>query len=314
MGGISIVSVLYNSAAVIEDCVASLPADAEVILVDNASSDGGAARARRRRPDATVIRSETNPGFGGGCNIGWRRATRDVVAFINPDVRVRPGALERLAARLAQEEHGMVGPAVFDENGVARPCNRRPSVLFDVVNLLPSSARWAPDGWDGKLALAAPVHRDGGTVSHIEGACFVVRRADLETIGGFDEDFFLYDEEESIALRLARLGGRAVYEPRAEVEHTGSDSTSRVSALATRHFYRSRVLLYRKRDGELRGLLAAGALALGGLLVLPLALYNTLLRRPRALRLPFVWNVVRGVYSGVRAELDRGITYGTQAS
>jgi N-acetylglucosaminyl-diphospho-decaprenol L-rhamnosyltransferase len=314
MGGISIVSVLYNSAAVIEDCAASMPPEAEVILVDNASTDDGAARALRRRPDATVVRSETNTGFGGGCNLGWRRATRDVVAFINPDVRLRPGALERLAARLAQEEHGMVGPAMFDETGVARPCNRRPSVLFDVVNLLPSSARWAPAGWDGKLAPTAHVHRDGGAVSHIEGACFVVRRADLETIGGFDEDFFLYDEEESLALRLSRLGGRAVYEPRAEVEHTGADSTSRVSALATRHFYRSRVLLYRKRDGELRGLLAAGALALGGLLVLPLALYNTLLGRPRALRLTFVWDVLWGVYAGVRTEPDRGFAYRRQAS
>jgi N-acetylglucosaminyl-diphospho-decaprenol L-rhamnosyltransferase len=309
MAEVCIVIVLYDSAGVIDDCVASLPPDVELIVVDNASTDDGASRVRRSRPDATIIRSEANLGFGGGCNLGWRRATHEVVAFINPDVRLRPGALGVMTARLAAAPHGMVGPALLDESGVARRCNGRPSVLSDVVNLLPASTRWARAGWDGKLDPADRIHRDGGPVAHIEGACFVVRRADLAAIGGFDEDFFLYDEEESLALRLARLGGRAVYEPAAEVEHKGADSTSRVRGIATRNFYRSRVLLYRKRDGDARGFLAAVVLALCVLLILPVATLNSLLRRSRTLRIPYAGNVLYGIYLGVTSEPQSGLDH-----
>src|SRR5256885_724011 len=124
---LSAVIVLYNSADVIEACLASIPRSVEVIAVDNASSDDGVARVRSARA-----------------------------------------------------------------------------------------------GWDAKLPREHRVHDTGGAVESLEGACFVVSKADLEAIGGFDEDFFLYFEEESIALRLARLGGGPLYEPRAVAEHAGA--------------------------------------------------------------------------------------------
>jgi N-acetylglucosaminyl-diphospho-decaprenol L-rhamnosyltransferase len=301
MCDVSVVSVLYNSGETIEGCMRSLPDDVEVILVDNASTDDGGARALRARPDARLVRSERNLGFGGGCNLGWPVARRQYVAFINPDVRLEPDSLDVLVGRLARVRHGVVGPALLDESGVARRANRRPSALGDAVSLLPSAERWAtPLGLYGKLEPLDPVHAAGGPVAHVEGACFVVRRADLEAIGGFDEDLFLYCEECSLAIRLAQLGGKAIYEPAAVVEHIGSDSTRRIGSAATRNYYRSRVLLYRKRDGNPRGLLAAAVLALGGLVSLPVAALSSLLGRG-GYRLGYSWSLLRGVGAGAVA-------------
>jgi N-acetylglucosaminyl-diphospho-decaprenol L-rhamnosyltransferase len=296
---LSAVIVLYNSAEVISDCVASIPAGVEVVIVDNASFDDGAARALAARADAVLVPSQRNLGFGGGCNLGWKRATGTYIAFVNPDVRIRPGALELLVARLEQEPHGMAGPAMLEESGAPRRCNRGPSALVDFVGLLPASGRWAQSlGLDGKLKAGDPIHRDGGVVARLEGACLLVRRSDLVTIGGFDEDLFLYGEEDSLALRLAALGGRAIYVPQAQVEHAGAHSTTLIGETATLHFYRSRVLLYRKRDGNLLGWLAAALLACGGLISLPMAAFNSLSHRDRALRLEMVRSQLKGVAEG----------------
>jgi N-acetylglucosaminyl-diphospho-decaprenol L-rhamnosyltransferase len=300
MRHVSVVCVLYNSAAVIAECVASLPRDVEVILVDNASADDGISRAQQVRPDAIVVRSPRNLGFGGGCNLGWVRAAGTYVAFVNPDVRMRPGALAVMVHRLLTEPHGIIGPALFDATGALRPCSRRPSLLADCVHLLPASTRWAPGlGLSSKLDALDRVHCDGGEVWHVEGACFVVRRADLEAIHGFDEDLFLYGEEESLAIRLGRLGGRAVYEPTAEADHIGAESTRRIGGAATRHYYRSRVLMYRKRDGDTQGRLAGALLAFAALIALPTAALNSVLRRSRTYRLGYLWDLLRGVAAGV---------------
>jgi N-acetylglucosaminyl-diphospho-decaprenol L-rhamnosyltransferase len=306
---LTVVTVLYNSADVIEECLRALPADVEVVVVDNCSVDGGAARAARARPDAKIVRSSRNLGFGGGCNLGWREGTRPYVAFINPDARVGPGALETLVERLRPEPHAIVGPVMRDERGGLRRCKRRASLRWDVIGLLPSSERWAPQRWGDRLDDGDLLHTQGGVVDQLEGACFVVSRADLDAIGGFDEDLFLYDEEESLAVRLRALGGRAIYEPAAAVEHSGQHSTSRIGAVATRHMYRSRVLLYRKRDGTVRGLLAATLLASAAIVSMPAAVVNTVLRRPTTLTLARVWWVLRGIAAGVATRPAAEIAY-----
>jgi GT2 family glycosyltransferase len=310
LADLAVVVVLYNSADVIVGCLEALPDQVEVVVVDNASFDDGLRRACASRPDAVTVRSERNLGFGGGCNLGWRATDKPYVAFVNPDVRVRPDTLPVLLERLLEQEHVMVGPALLDGSGVARPCKRHPSPWLDFLGLLPAAARWAAVGWDGKLDSADPVHRVGGPVPCIEGACFVLRRADLEAVGGFDEDFFLYYEEDSLALRLARLGGGAVYEPRVAVVHSGQASTRQVSALAVHHFHRSRIVFYRKRDGDLPGRIFALSHLVALLVTGVAAAVNRALGRRRPITFSDVRHALRGVVAGVTARLDRHLRYG----
>lgn len=306
---IAVVTVLYNSGDTIRECLDSLPREVEVIVVDNASSDRGAELAKGARPDARVIRCERNLGFGPGCNVGWRAATRPLIAFVNPDVRLHPETLARLRQRLAIEPRAMVGPALLDDSGAPRRCKRRPSAIADLLGLLPAAARWASSGWDGRIAAEDRVHVHGGRVDSVEGACFLVRRSDLEAIGGFDEDFFLYYEEESLALRLAQLGGGAIYEPSATAEHVGATSTRKAIGLATRNFYRSRVLFYRKRDGALAGLLVGLMLMVGLLISMPVAALNALLRRRRPNTLRQQVHALRGLLAGMIAPVRSDASY-----
>jgi N-acetylglucosaminyl-diphospho-decaprenol L-rhamnosyltransferase len=305
---LAVVIVLYNSADVLAGCLESIPDGVEVV-VNNASADGGADRARELRPEAVIVRSGRNLGFGGGCNVGWRAAGRPYVAFINPDVRVRAGALELLVARLAAAPGNVFGPALLDAGGVARRCKRHPSLSMDVCGLLPSAERWAPIGWDGKLGAPDPRHARGGPVACVEGACFVIARTELEALGGFDEDLFLYYEEESLSLRLARRGGQAIYEPSAVVDHVGGTSVEKVAGLATRHLHRSRVIFYRKRDGELRGRLGAVALALAAGAGAGAALVNHVLGRRRQTPLPYWGHVLQGLAAGFMARLTNDPAY-----
>jgi GT2 family glycosyltransferase len=306
---VAVVIVLYNSADEVELCLDSVPAEVQVIVVDNASTDDGAARVRRVRPDATLLQSRRNLGFGGGCNLGWRATDRPFVAFVNPDVRLRGDALSVLLDRLAGLHNFVVGPCLVNGDGAPRRCKRRPSALADALGLLPTGARWAPEGWDGKLNPNHPVHVNGGVVASVEGACFLVRRSELAAIGGFDEDLFLYYEEESIALRLAGLGGGALYEPRAVVDHSGAASTSQVGSLATAHLHRSRVIFYRKRDGALRGELTGLLLIFAVLVATPSAAVNTLLRRTSHTTLAQQRHVLAGLWAGMTAPLRSDVSY-----
>lgn len=142
-------------------------------------------------------------------------------------------------------------------------------------------------------------------MASVEGACFVIRRSDLESIGGFDEDFFLYYEEESLALRLSGLGGGAVYEPAAVATHAGADSTRQRPALASCHMHRSRVIFYRKRDGNLRGRLTGFLLAIG--LAVAAATRAANAAAGREARSPAVSRrrAIAGVISGMWATLNK---------
>lgn len=299
------ITVLHNSGDVVQGCLAALPATVEVIVVDNASSDDGVERVRATRPDAVVVELPRNLGFAAGCNRGWRAATRPYIAFVNPDVVIAPGALELLVALVAHAPHSVAGPALLDADGRPRPLKRAPSPRLDVLGLLPAAARWAPAGWDGKLPRDDPRLAVGGTVPCLEGACFVIARQTLELVGGLDEDYFLYYEEESLAARVRALGGWAIYEPRAVAQHLGGTSTAKVHGLATRHLHRSRVIFYRKRDGELRGRTIAIALALAAVAGAAAALVNQAVGRRRAADLRYWWHVLRGLAEGSTANLAR---------
>jgi N-acetylglucosaminyl-diphospho-decaprenol L-rhamnosyltransferase len=301
---VSVVTVLHNSAEVIEAFLGATDPDAEIIVVDNASHDDGGDRALRARPGLTLVRAASNDGFGAGCNLGWARATRPYIAFVNPDVLMRSDTLSILLRRLLDEPHGIVGPALVDEHGGLRPPNRRPSAINDFIGLLPTSGRWAPGlGRDGRLAADDPRRRDGGPVAFVEGACFMIRRADLEAVGGFDPDLFLYFEEQSLTMRLQTLGGRAFYDTGTVVRHSGAHSTQLVAPFALHHFFRSRIIMYRKRDGELRGALSAALLGTGAAVTLLTSLANAALRRPTEITLERALAILRGIVAGIRAPL-----------
>jgi N-acetylglucosaminyl-diphospho-decaprenol L-rhamnosyltransferase len=259
---ISVVTVLYNSGDVAGAMASSIPRTVELVVVDNASSDGGADAARSMRADAVIVALPTNGGFGHGCNAGARAASGDVLVFLNPDCRPDPGALEILAERASREPSAIFGPALLTPAGRLRYNARKRSVPgHDALEWLPFAARWVPRAWRRDLPPGDPRYVRGGEVDYLQGACLAITRRRFLALGGFDEDYFLYSEEEALCEAVRRAGGECVYVAEAQVRHAGAASTGKVTRRAARHAARSQAILYRKRYGEAGGLAAIAMIA-----------------------------------------------------
>jgi GT2 family glycosyltransferase len=189
---LSVVVVTFNSAACLEACLGALSRQlpgAEVLVVDNASSDGTQAIARAA--GAGVLENERNDGFGRASNRGAREAARRHVLFLNPDVVVTRCDRDALAAILEATPLGLVGPARAGSGGLIGP-QREPHPHVDwleqtigtvVPRELPRRARSRVEGdW-------------------VSGSMLLVRRSEFDGLGGFDPRFFLYYEDRDLAAR-----------------------------------------------------------------------------------------------------------------
>jgi N-acetylglucosaminyl-diphospho-decaprenol L-rhamnosyltransferase len=228
---VTVVSVCYNSLAVLPDMLASVPAGTPVVLVDNASRDVAALTELAEVRGATLLRNAENRGFGPACNQGAAIATTEFLLFLNPDAALQPGAIEALVAAAARyPDFGAMNPRILNADG--SPYFKRGSVL------VPKSA-WLPRGWPAADRVV-PV---------LTGAAFFVRRADFEAVGGFDPAIFLYHEDDDLALRLQAARGPLYFIHDAAVRHMSGHSTTRspqVAALKAWHMGRSRVYAARK--------------------------------------------------------------------
>jgi GT2 family glycosyltransferase len=259
--------VAHESREDLPACLASLRAAAlhvEVIVVDNASTDGSAELVRREFPDALLIEPGRNLGFSRANNLGLARAGAAYVLFLNPDAALRPGALEALAGVLdASREVGAVGPRTRDPDGTIQVTfgpALTPRAEWRQRRLVEGVRRRRPSALARAEALAAREHEP----AWISGSCLLARRAALEAVGGFDEGFFLYEEDADLCLRLRRAGWRVRFTPAAEVVHRLGRSMQRAPARARLEYRRSHLRYYGKHGGPLallalRAWLAAGA-------------------------------------------------------
>jgi GT2 family glycosyltransferase len=280
--GLSVVVVTYDSGDVLDACVQSLPAGAEVVVVDNGSETAPTVDGDRFAR-TTVIRNPSNVGFGAAMNVGAGTATGDDLLLINPDVRLQPGAIDALLARRdAEATECVVGPSIWSPGGELLPvCRRASRVWTDIVALVPWVSLRLPARLRHDLPREHPVYSTGGPVDYLQGCCLLVSRAAFARVGGFDPSFFLYCEEEDLCVRLREAGVPSVYEPTARVVHLWGTSTRRDRRLATQHEFRSRVLLHRKRSGAAAAAAyRCGALAAIGLHLALLPVQRLLGRSP----------------------------------
>ena len=211
---ISAVVVAYGRTPDLSTCVerllASVKVDVEVIVVDNGSTDGSVEAAAAMSDDVRVVDAGGNRGFGGGCNRGAATSTRDLLAFVNPDVVVEPDALFRLAeAATASDDVGIVSASVR--------LLREP----ELVNSAGGSIHFLGLGWaEGyREPASSSLASTGRDVLAASGACMVMRRERFEELGGFTEELFLYHEDAELSLRCWQRGWTVRYVPEAVVHH-----------------------------------------------------------------------------------------------
>ena len=240
-----------------------------VTVVDNASTDNSADGLEALAPTVPlrVIRNAENRGFGAACNQGAEGSTADYLLFLNPDTRLLAKSLEvpaRFLADLSNAEVGIVGVQLIEENGkVARTCAQFPSPIAMVGHSLGLDRLGLPQ-FPPHFMKAWP-HDETREVDQVMGAFFFVRRALFETLGGFDERFFVYYEDLDFALRAKGAGFTSVYLTQVQVYHKGQGTTSRIVDRRLFYVNRSRGLYALKHFSAL----AAYVVLSGMLLVEP---------------------------------------------
>ncbi len=229
---------------------------AQVLVVDNGSSDGTAAAVRAPFPAAVVIENAENLGFARAANQGWRRAAAPVALFLNSDARLAPGAAAALCQFLRETPSaGLAGAQLTDPDGrLQNSIDNVPTLATELLNksLL---RRLFPQRFPGKhQVLAAPA-----AVPTLVGACFAARRETLEALAGFDERFFFFLEETDLCVRARANGWGVFLVPEARAVHRQGRTARKNPVGARIEYYRSRYLFFRKHaGGAAASFLAAG--------------------------------------------------------
>jgi N-acetylglucosaminyl-diphospho-decaprenol L-rhamnosyltransferase len=263
---VAAVIVSYNTRALLLECLDSLravTAPLEIVVVDNASADGSADAVRERHPGVGVVANPDNVGFSKANNLGIRATRAPYVLVLNSDAAVRPGAVETLVSILeARAEVGIVGPRTVSADGTIQVSFGLDLTLLNEWRqrgLVHGVKRREAEALRRAEALAAVEHEP----AWVSGSCFLARRRVLDALGGFDEGFFLYEEDVDLCVRIRQAGHKVLYTPQAEIVHHLGQSMESASARARLEYRRSHLRFYRKHNGPLSTALLRVWMALG---------------------------------------------------
>ena len=230
----------------------------QVVVVDNASTDGSASMVRAEFPDVDLVASTENLGFAGGNNLALREARGRFVLLLNPDATVQKGAIDLLYQ--AMEEHpnlGALGAQLLNVDGSDQESwGHFPSLLTEI----PGAGRWRRASRARHFGDSTGVSA-GSYVDWANGACLMLRRAALDQVGLLDESYWLYTEETDWCRRARSLGWYIGVLPGARVVHVRRAASRQAPSHTLVHYHKSRVLFIRKHSGMVPSLLARAIVA-----------------------------------------------------
>lgn len=251
MTRLAIIIVNFNGHAHLDRCLASLAAAPpvtthEVVVVDNASTDGSVAAVRARWPGVRVCELPGNSGFSTGNNAGIRATASDLILLLNNDTVVPPHAIDALVAELdGRADVAVAGPRLVDANGW-------PELSFGAmmspfgelrrkgVTMLYERRMWPATGWIRRV-----VSRER-YVDWVSGACLLVRRQAAEDVGLLDERYFLYTEDVDFCAAIRARGHRVLFTPAAEIVHLRGRSRATAPESSNAAYRRSHLAFYEK--------------------------------------------------------------------
>lgn len=231
---VSIIIVNWNGRELLAKCIESIlehppSASFEIVVVDNASTDGSvewlrAARSQGRLKETTLrlIENKENVGFGRANNIAFNQTSSRMVFLLNSDTEVREGAIDRLVETLKSgEKAGGCGPKLLNTDGSLQPSvYRNPPTVWEILitglrfhYLLPRRIRaelLLGPYWD---------HSKRRKTRMLHGGAMLLRREVIDSVGGFDEEFHFYGEDIELCARIVNSGWELIFEPDAQVVH-----------------------------------------------------------------------------------------------
>jgi GT2 family glycosyltransferase len=226
------------------------PLTIEIIVVDNASTDGSVEMVRTEFPNVTLIANPSNTGFSAANNLGIATAQGRYVLLLNPDTEVLDQALTTLVGYMdAHPDAGIVGPQLLHPDGTVQSSRRRFPNLATLFLESTWLERWAPPGLLRRYYFLDQPDRVTLDVDWVTGAAMLARKETIQQVGGIDEGFFMYSEEMDWCRRVKAAGWRVVYHPAAQIIHYMGKSSEQ--AVPARHvnFQRSKIRYTHKHHG-----------------------------------------------------------------
>jgi GT2 family glycosyltransferase len=239
---IAVAIVNHNTRRELEACLASVSSEMldEVVIVDTASIDGSADMVRAQFANVTLIEME-NRGYGAAANRAVAATKAPFVLLLNGDTRLECGVARALGTYLEENPRvAIAGPRVVSRDGTADKTARRFPTPFEVL-LEESGLHRIPVPGLHRTAPERPT-----AVDAVLGAALAIRRTAFESVGGFDERYFMYGEEDDLCARLRAAGWAIHYAPVGTIVHVGGASTRQVRAAMLAEFVRGRFRLYRQ--------------------------------------------------------------------
>jgi GT2 family glycosyltransferase len=261
---VSIVIVSFNTRDLLRECLQCLERSAanichEIIVVDNASSDGSADMIAFQYSRVRLIRSDVNLGFASANNRGFEIARGCYIVLLNSDAFLAPNALALSVEHMEDNSAaGLGGARLVGRDDSWQPAARMfPSPLNDLLMISGLAARYPRSHLLGRADRTWADPGQPATVDWVPGAFSIIRREALDRVGYFDERFFLYYEEVDLCRRIKEAGYEIWYWPDVKALHLGGESSKTISGLKvsssgtqlTLWRMRSELLYYRKHHG-----------------------------------------------------------------
>lgn len=239
MAPIAIITVTFSPGEYLGKFLASAPGaatqGARVVMVDNGSTDG-VPEAAEEKGLAELVYSGGNVGYGAGMNYGarWLRKAREkreiddeFFVISNPDVVFQPGAIDEML-KVARENPraGAVGPRIDEADGSIYPSARRVPELGSGIGHALLGPIWPKNPWTKRYLADADMSRQKVT-GWLSGSCLLVRWSAFESVGGFDERYFMYMEDVDLGDRLGKAGWLNIYTPEARIAHAKGHSAGK---------------------------------------------------------------------------------------
>lgn len=257
MVDLTVIIVSWNVRDLLRRCLESLVLDhgtLEVIVVDNASTDGSPDMVRTEHPHVRLITNDENRGFPAANNQGLELSQGRTLLLLNPDTEMVGDALATMVGYMdAHPDVGALGPQLRYPDGSLQSSRRRFPTLGAALVESTVVQEWWKDNRILRRYYMSETQDDAiQPVDWLVGACLLVRREAYERVGGLDEGFFMYSEEMDWCRRFKTSGWEIVYLPTAAVIHHEGKSSEQVVAVRHIHFQSSKVRYFRKHYGPVQ--------------------------------------------------------------
>jgi N-acetylglucosaminyl-diphospho-decaprenol L-rhamnosyltransferase len=228
--------------------------EVEILIVDNASTDGSAEMVGDEFPHARLVANNENRGFTAANNQGLALSRGRYLLLLNPDTEIVGDALTTMLRYAeANREVGALGPRLLYPDGSTQSSRRRfPTFATALVESTVVQEWWQDNSILRRYYMADTADDAIQRVDWVVGACLLVRRQAFEQVGGLDEGYFMYSEELDWCRRIKAAGWEIAYLPTAAIIHHEGKSSEQVVPARHIYFQSSKVRYFRKHHGALQ--------------------------------------------------------------